>query len=70
MFAIRTLEVVYVTLCYNTMALGEWRSLVARMFWVHQVVSSNLASPTICNCLQSTCGSEMNQILDKGLIKL
>ena len=27
---------------------GAWRSLVAHLFWVQGVVSSNLAAPTIC----------------------
>ncbi len=27
--------------------VGEWRSLVAHLFWVQGVASSNLVSPTI-----------------------
>lgn len=33
---------------------GAWRSLVAHLFWVQGVVSSNLAAPTI-PALTGTC---------------
>ena len=32
---------------YTRSRAGEWRSLVAHLFWVQGVASSNLVSPTI-----------------------
>ena len=31
---------------YTLLRVGEWRSLVAHLFWVQGVASSNLVSPT------------------------
>ena len=33
--------------CLKRLSVGAWRSLVAHLFWVQGVVSSNLAAPTI-----------------------
>ena len=32
--------------CLKRLSVGAWRSLVAHLFWVQGVVSSNLAAPT------------------------
>ncbi len=34
-------------ICSEDEIVGEWRSLVAHLFWVQGVASSNLVSPTI-----------------------
>ena len=49
------------------MRVGAWRSLVAHLFWVQGVVSSNLAAPTISR-YSGALGSSRNSEWSYGHI--
>jgi hypothetical protein len=47
------------------LGLGEWRSLVAHLFWEQRVAGSNPVSPTIIRFQQGSCISNSFQKMAK-----